>query len=73
MIQFSIILFQTRFSQLFIVHSSLEPYRRFRLVFYTNVLLSSEAWIQRDDGQLHFGSADLCVCCMVCHERCVLR
>lgn len=45
--------------------SPLESHRRLRLVFYTNVLLPSEAWFQCDDGELCFRFGDFCICPVV--------
>lgn len=49
--------------------STMESYRRFRLIFYPNVLLPSKARIQCHDGQLYYGSCDFCICGMVCSGR----
>lgn len=49
--------------------SSMEPYRRFRLIFHSNVQLSSETWLQCDDGQLRDGLSDFRICCVFCNGR----
>lgn len=65
--QFNIIYLIFRF--LNFLFSPLESYRRLRLVFYTNVLLPSKAWIQCDDGQLYLRFGDFRICRVVC-QRC---